>query len=186
MNPYFWFFAVWAFLITPVTVHAGVRFQGGFYWRIRILLAGIPIAEKRKGEKHQDAHRLLKAWRSPRRRLAAALIRDGSIRKVMRAFQCEQLQIRVRISFEDAAATAMMYAFCRTVLETLDRCERLPPRISAMMEVDFQSLGTVAVAQGIFSARLGTLAIAGIHLLISALRHRAALALEEQQYAASH
>ena len=30
-NPYFWFFAVFALLITPVTAHTGLRFERELY-----------------------------------------------------------------------------------------------------------------------------------------------------------
>ena len=191
MNPYFWFFAVWALMITPVTIHAGIRLDRGIHWRMRLLIAGIPITDRRKGESSSEeetlqAQQLLQGLISPKRQLIMALVHDGSLKRLLRVFRWNQLYVQGRLSFQDASQTALSYALIRTLLETLQRCGVLPGKITGRIEADFHSQGTQFWLQGIFSARLGKVAIAGIRLCISALRHRAELATEEKQYAASH
>ena len=191
LNPYFWFFAVWAFLITPVKIYAGVRLHREFYWEIRIVFAGMPIAEKKRkksGEQHktQEIQRLIQGWSSPGRRMASALFWDGTLKKFARCFRCEEVQVLAQVAFQDAAVSAMVYSLVRTVLETLRCCGIKNEKVTGRIAVDFQSQEPAVQVQGIFSARLGTIAIAGFQLLISALRYRAGLALEEKTYAASH
>ena len=191
MNPYFWFLAVWAFLITPVKAHVEIWFYQEFHWKIRIMFAGIPIAEKERrkpGKQHktQEIQRLLRGFLSPENRMAAALFRDGSLKKFVRCFRCENVQILARIAFQNAAASAITYSFIRTVLETLRSFGIKNKKLTGRTVVDFQAQRPAVMVRGIFSARLGTIAIAGFRLLISALRHHAELALEEKTYAASH
>ncbi|MBP3647693.1 MAG: hypothetical protein J6K55_14850 [Clostridia bacterium] len=189
MNPYFWFFAVYAFLITPVTVHAGVRIDHGIRWRIRLLVAGVPVMRKNKAEeseKKMEAKTLAQSLSSPKRGLITALIRDGTFKRLLMAFRLERLHVQARLSFSDASATAISYTLIRTVMEILHRCGALPPKITGYIGADFNAQGTEMELQGIFSARLGKVAFAGVRLGISALRHRAELATEEKQYAASH
>lgn len=191
MNPYFWFFSLYAFLITPVTVHAGIRIDHGVHWRLRLLIAGLPVMRKSKAgndfeEKTLEAKSLAQSLASPKRGMVMALIHDGSLKRLMRAFHCERMHIRAELSFADAAATAVSYAVIRTLVETLHRCGTLSNKITGYVGADFNARGTDVELQGIFSARLGRVAITGIRLGISALRHRAELATEEKQYAASH
>ena len=191
MNPYFWFFAVWAFLITPVSVHAGVRIDHSVHWRLRIVIAGIPVMRrnqsgKGRDEKTLEAQQVFQSLASPHKKLMMALIHDGTLQNVLHVFRWERLHVQARLSFADASATALGYAFVRTLLETLQRCGALPGQVTGYIGADFQALGTEIELQGIFSARLGKVAIVGIRLGISALRHRAELATEEKQYAASH
>ena len=190
MNPYFWLFAVWGLLITPVTVQTGVWFSHGFHWKLQIVVSGIPVMEKQRKkmdepQKAKEMNQLLLGWFSPRRRMASALFRDGTMKKFIQCFRCEGMQMMARISFQDAAATAIVYSLIRTVLEMLHHCGMMPDKLVGRVAVDFQAQGTALMVQGIFSARLGTIAIAGFRLLISALRHHAELALEDKTYAAS-
>lgn len=191
MNPYFWLFVVCGLLLTPVTIHTGVWFERGFHWKIRIVVSGIPVMEKQRKkmaepQKEEEANNLRLGWLSSGCRMANALFRDGTLKKFVQCFHCECVQMMARISFQDAAATAISYSFVRTVLDVLHHCGMTPDKLVGRAAVDFQSQKTAVMVRGIFSARLGTIAIAGFRLLISALRYRAELALEEKTYAASH
>lgn len=191
MNPYFWFLAVWGLMITPVEARIDVWFYGGLHWIIRIAVSGIPVLEKRrrkpgKQQKKTKMKRMLTGWLFSKRKVAFALVRDGTLKKMAGCMQCKSIGVMARISYQDAAASALVYSLIRTTVQTLHQCGIAAGKLWGHTTVDFESRGTAVLVRGIFSARLGTIAIAGFRLLISALRHHAELALEEKTYAASH
>ena len=47
MNLYFWLFALYALLITPVGAQVHVRIDHGVHYRIRLQAAGLPVLRKR-------------------------------------------------------------------------------------------------------------------------------------------
>lgn len=189
MNLYFWFFAVCAFAMTPVEIEALVRLDRTVRWKIRLRFAGLPVLRKRQKEKHEknlQTGRLIRALFSPGGRFLRSLIREEALQWFLRAFRWQSAQVYARLSFADAANTALAYSLIRTLLETLGRLGVVPGGITGRVEADFHALGTKVDLRGIFSARLGTLLVAGIRLGLAALRVRARLALEEETYAASH
>jgi len=53
LNPYFWFFAIYAVLITPFTIHGSVRLEKTLRWKIQLRLAGLPLLHTGKGGEAQ-------------------------------------------------------------------------------------------------------------------------------------
>ena len=183
LNAYFWIFALYAVLITPVALNVHIRFDGKIDWRMRLYIAGIPVVKREKKEKPGRTAGLL--TRQKRHRLAFALVRDGSAARMIRSMHLQQVQLYARLSFEDAAATAMTFAFLRTLMQSLTCCGVLKDELSGALQADFGGKGTGADVRCIFTGRLGKLCVAGIHLMVSAAKAKAGLTAEEEEYAAA-
>jgi len=188
LNPYFWLFALLALLMTPVRAQISLWINHGVYWQMQLLISGIPVVRRQKKARKnaQEAVSFLPGLFTSRRKLAWTLWREGSLAPLWAAFGLEALDVQVHLSFADAAQTALGYAFLCTVLETLARCRALPMPVRVRLQADFHAQGTQMTMEGIFSARLGRIVLAGARLGIAVLRTRARLATEEEQYAASH
>ena len=193
MNPYFWFFAIWAALITPVTVHAGIRVGRAVSWRLQLQFAGLPFVRKETQECQQeeqtaDLGRIVEALKDTDGSLAALVFRSGGVGRFFKSFRLDRMEIYLKLSFEDAAVTALLYALIRNVLQTLALCGAMPRRVEGRVEMDFHARGTELQLQGIISCRLGTLGLAAGRLLWAILRTRAKrlTAEEEGHAAASH
>lgn len=187
MNMYFWFFAVYALLITPVGAQIHIRVEHGFHYRIRLRMAGLPVVKKtEKTDKQEEVHlkpdAMVKGIHDWDAGLFASLIHQGHLGRLFRLFDWHDIQIRARISFEDAAQTAMTYALIRTALQTLARIRSLP--VKGGVEMDFQGRGSMLSFRGIAQTRLGSLMAAAIRLWLALLRHRR-MNMEGEQYAAA-
>lgn len=68
MNPYFWLFSLYAFLITPIRVHVSVRIGKGVWYRVRLQAAGLPFVRKTDAPEaeepvqQEDVARTLSGW----------------------------------------------------------------------------------------------------------------------------
>ncbi len=176
MNPYFWAFALYALWITPVTVRAGIRLERQIQWRIQVRLAGVVIINR--DQSTSDG--------SHRKRLNQKTFRDQNLKRVLGTFRLERLHVYARLSFADAAFTALSYGLIRTVLDALARCGALPALVHGRIEADFHAQTTVVAIQGITSAHLGTLAIACARFAWAHYRAKKRNVREEQYAAASH
>jgi len=183
LNPYFWFFAIYAVLITPFTIHGSVRLEKTLRWKIQLRLAGLPLLHTGKGGEAQKTADVLA---SADVRLLAALLKDGSIRRFVSVFKMERFDIYARLSLNDAALTATLYALLRTVLQTLAVCGALTRTVNGRVEVDFESRGSQMALDGIFACRLGSLGLAAIRLGMAMARQKRLSAEEEAYAAASH
>lgn len=189
MNLYFWAFSFYAFMITPVSVQAHILIEKGFHYRFRFRAAGLPVLRKIKQEQPEsqlrsvDILKNVKQWDAG---LAVSLIREGHLGRLWRLFQWRDCEIHARISFEDAALTAMAYAVIRTVAQTWGRIH--PPHVRGRVEMDFQGQGAMLSLRCIASVRLGSLLAAAVRLWLAAIRYRSGrLSAEEENYAsASH
>lgn len=188
MNLYFWLFALYALLITPVGAQVHVRFDHGVHYRIRLQAAGLPVLRKKDQEESREtqlqSQDVMKGMKNGDLGLMIALIRQGHVQRILRRLQWRDVEIRARISFADAAWTAVSYAFVRTCLQTLAPIRTLPLR--GRVEMDFRGEGTRVAFRCIVSARLGSLTAAVIRLWLAAAGYRAKrLAAEEEEYAAA-
>lgn len=185
MNPYFWLFAVYAVLITPVTFQGWVRLEKELDWQLQIRIAGMPLlrVEKTGAAKRRKAAELLAHADAG---LLRSLLREGDIRHFFRAFQLERLDLYLRLSLNDAALTAMLYAAVRTLLHTLAVCGALPRKVGGRVEADFELHHSQMNIGGIFACRLGKLGLAAIRLGMAVLRQKRLSAEEETYAAASH
>lgn len=189
MNLYFWLFVLYALLITPVGAHVSVRIDKGVHYRVRLQAAGLPVLRRRDQEDEKQAERIrsadvmrgMKNWDLA---LAAELLREGHISRALRALNWRGIEVDARISFDDAAATAMVYAALCTCLQTVSRCHPLPVR--GRVTADFHGEGTKIAARCIVDARLGSLSAAAIRLWLAANSSQAKrLMTEEEKYAAA-
>lgn len=188
MNLYFWFFVVCAFGMAPVETEAWILLNQEVHWRIKIRVAGVRVFHRRK-KQHREKRKTactLKGLFAPGGQFLRAFVREDALKGFLRAFRWKNARLFVRLSFDDAALTAMGYSLFRTLMQILANMRLLPGQLTGRVEADFQAQGSCAEFQGIFCARLGTLLLAGMHLGLAALRVRARLALEEEKYAASH
>ena len=185
MNPYLIAFSVYALLITPVTLHASVRLGTQVRYRLRVQAAGLPFMRRTYGEEREkeDVTRTLsEPWIWP-------VLRAVGVRgllRLARVLRLESVYFHVRVSFDDAAATAMCYAALETLLRALACLGALPRSVEGRVEMDFQARGTEVFTSGIISARLGSLGIAAIRLGAALVKSRARQnRTEEETYAAA-
>lgn len=191
MNGYFWLFALCAALSTPVTVHVRVRMDHGMHYRLRLQAAGLPLLRKREeddtaGEKTLHSRQMANSLFSLDGNLLFALFHGGHFKRVLKAFRLLDAQVYIRLSFADAAYTALGYAALRTVLQTVLACLPDPRAVRGHVDVSFDAKGSEAAVQCIFGTRLGTLAIAMVRMGAAMIRLRSAERTEERYAEASH
>lgn len=187
MNLYFWLFSLCAVLSAPVRIYVSIRIQHGVRYGVRLQMAGLPVMKKKAEEitEKMDSAQMGKGIFSLNRQLVAALLRGGYVKRAVSALQLERLSIHARLSFENAALTAVSYAAVRTVLHAALLCWHHPEVIQGRVEMDFQQKGSEAFVRCIFSARLGSILAAALRLFAAILRIRARLMTEEETYAAT-
>ena len=105
---------------------------------------------------------------------------------MLKAFRLLDAQVYIRLSFADAAYTALGYAALRTVLQTVLACLPDPRAVRGRVDVSFDAKGSEAAVQCIFGTRLGTLAIAMVRMGAAMIRLRSAERTEERYAEASH
>lgn len=193
LNPYFWFFALWSAMITPVTFHVEWYIGKKVRWKVQLRAAGVPLLQRQTrdhapGRKKAAHVRVAEALAAGEGRTAAALIRTGALGRFLKSFRLDRLTLHLSLSPADAAMTAVLYALIRNVLQTLALCGVMPKRTDGRVEMDFHSLGTQFHLQGIISCRLGTLGLAAGRLFWAARceREKWMTAEEEGHAAASH
>lgn len=184
MNLYFWLFVLYAVLITPVGAQVHVRIDRGVHYRIRLRAAGLPVLRRKEKAKEEPEVQLrsgnvVKGMKDWDYALFTALLRQGHLQRLLRLFEWRNVEIRARISFEDAALTAITYALIRTCLQTAARIRPLP--VKGRVEMDFMGEGTTVSFRCIADARLGSLSAAAIRLWLAAAGARAKRSVEEEE-----
>ena len=189
MNVYFWSFAAYAFLITPVGAQVHVRAEHGLHYRIRLRMGGLPVLVKKEKQNpqkeiHVQPEDVMKGARDMDGALIVALMKQGHLQRLFRLFDWKNVELHARISFAEAAQTALTYALIRTFLQTLARVH--PVALKGSVEADFRGEGSCLSLRCIAQARLGRLLAAAIRLWLAVLLHRTErMKMEEEQYAAA-
>ena len=192
MNPYFLFFSFCTLLGTPVSLHAGIRVGRRISYQIKVQAAGLPFM-RRTGDGDRSQERPVRqedvartvATTDPQRLLC--VLKTILSKRLLRLIQLESVYVHAKLSFTDAALTALLFSAARTVLETLACCSAYPSRLKGRMEADFHADGSELFIRGIFMARLGSLMYAAVVVAAAIIRASAAQArMEEETYAASH
>lgn len=191
MNPYFWLFSACALLMTPLSAQISVRVGHGVRYRVRLQAAGLPFLQKREEnhpeeEERVDVQEVAHGALSPELPVALSLWKSGAIRRALGTLRLESLYLHAHISFEDAAATALIYAAVRSAAQTITLCAATPNRVQGRVEADFRGEGTEVFARCMVSGRLGSLGAAALRLGWAAWRTRARLLEEDSYAAASH
>lgn len=186
MNLYFWLFSFCALFLTPVGVQGHIRIDHGIHYRIRIRAAGLPVLRKKKKEEPDvplHSGDVMKSMRGWDHGLFVSLLREGHFSRLLNLFEWQDAELRVRISFADAARTAIVYGVVRTVLQAA-ACIR-PLALRGRVEMDFQGAGTQISFRWIATARLGSLMAATLRLWVASAAYRANRSSEEENYAAA-
>ena len=188
MNLYFWLFSLYALWITPVHISTSLRLGKEIRHHTRIRIAGIAIRKKESQEaesrlRGNDVARGIFSMDLP---LVLRLLRRGHIGRAFGSLKMESVYLHVRISFADAAATAMCYAAVRILIQTALSCLPLAGRLSGRVDMDFEGAGSEVFMRCMFSTRLGILIAAVLRLMLAVIRERAArMKPEEEPYAAA-
>ena len=191
MNLYFWLFSLCAVLSVPIRIHVSARLGREVRYRMRMQAAGLPVVKKKTEEERTDEETVDSAKMAKRLfaldgPLVFSLLREGHLKRAMHALRVELFYVHARLSFENAALTAMSYAAVRTFLQTALLCLHHPPTIQGRVEMDFRQQGSEVFVRCILSARLGSLLAAALRLFAAILRIRARLLTkEEENYAAA-
>lgn len=155
MNGYFWLFALIALLMTPVTASVSLDWQGRLQVRLRLWMGGVPMPIPQKA--HQAAP---KQGKSGRMDWLSAFWHGR--KSILRAahLQVESVNVQVRLCLADAAATALGFAFLRTLLQSLSLGAL--PQLRGRVEPVFQDGQTSLHGDCMIFTRLGNLALAAI------------------------
>lgn len=189
MNWYFWFFSLYALLITPLQTSACIRFGRDVRYRVRFRVAGFPAGSKRwkaNEEEKVDSRRLAKGMIRLDKRLVWNLIRSGEVKRMLGAVRLEAVTVHARLSFQDAAATALCFAAVRTFLQTMALCAPERFVLKGRVDTDFRAQGTEVMVECMVWGRLGNLLAGGVRLLAACVRARANLLKQEENNAASY
>ena len=191
MNLYFWLFVLLAVLGTPLEIHLVLHIGKGFRYRIRLKLGGAAVVQKNQEDEAEKriSVRTVRGMFAMDRRILWALWRGGHVKKALTAIRFERCTLQARLSFQDAALTAMSCAALHTLVQTLSCC--MAPAsfpLSGRVEMNYRGEGTRIRIGCIFSARLGMLLAATLRLALAVVSVRAGImkAEEEQYAAASH
>lgn len=188
MNPYFWFFALYALMITPLGIQFHIRLDHGIHYRIRMRVSGFPVFRAKQTEeapeKPIDSQDLLKNLNSRTFGFWIKFIREGELRRLLRLFAWQDAELRIRLSFQDAAGTSLLFAAIRAFLQTAASIRPLP--IKGGVEMDFRGEGAQLSFRCIASARLGNITAAALRLWLAFARYQAAQTAKEENHAASH
>lgn len=189
MNFYFLFLGIYSLLILPLTIRLEVKLGKGFMVRMRISVTGIPAVGRRfrlgskgqlgeepeaKGTVEETESDILEALADITPDLRRAALSKSIRETAKRTVHCAALWARVRISFQDAAATALCYASLSIFFDVLRLCGVHSRRLDVKTEVDFGGHGTQAEAGGILLARLGSLALVASMLAVMSRKEKAA------------
>jgi len=192
MNVYFWLFGIAGVLSIPMTLQVTLRAGRKIHYHVRFRAAGLPLAQKE--EQGDEAEERVFSRQTARGLFALdgkmvwPLIRQGHVMRAVRVMRLEKLFIRIRLSFADAAITAMSFAAVRAFAQTLLLCTQRALPLEGRVETGDVNEGTEVLVRGIFSARLGSLLAAALRLALAAVRVRAGIShgkTEEEQYAAA-
>lgn len=191
MNLYFWAFSLYALMITPVRVLTCIRIGRDVRYRVRVGLAGAALFRKRwkaNQEKKVDSGKFAKGIVRLDRKLLWHLMKTGEVRRMFGSLKLAELTVHAKLSLQDAAATALLFAGIRTFLQTAALCSPVRFALKGHMEADFRAEGSEVMLECMISARLGSLLAAGARLGLAAWNARADLSLaeEENNAAASH
>lgn len=193
MNVYFWLFGIAGVLSIPITLQVTLRVGRGVHYHICFRAAGLPLAKREEqGEEAEEkmfSRQMARGLFSLDGRMVWPLIRQGHVMRAVRVMRLEKLFVRIRLSFSDAAATAMSFAAVRAFAQTLLLCTQTSLPLDGRVEMNHAAEGSEVLMMGIFSARLGSLLAAALRLALAAVRVRAGIShskAEEEQYAASH
>ncbi|MEG0995788.1 MAG: hypothetical protein RSH26_02400 [Clostridia bacterium] len=186
MNPYFFFFAAYAVLITPITLRWGLRLGKDAGYSLRIQAAGMPFVRERKeddrvGELPIREQEVARTLASTNLALLRAALHGKVLRRFLRAIHLESLHIRARLSFADASRTALCFAAARTLLQTLHACGVPMSKLSGHVTANFDFQGSEVLIRGIVAARLGSLGFAAILFGTAFLRAQGRQARPEQK-----
>ena len=187
MNWYFWGFALYALWITPVTANVSLRLGDGVRYRVKLQAAGLPLMkhtqdEEAEDEKKLDGSKAMKGMFSLDAPVLLALLREGHLSRALRAWHIERLYLHGKISQQDAAHTALLFALMRTVLRSLLVCGSIQRKLHGRVQADFQAEGSQLFIRCILAARLGNLVMSAIRF---AMAIRQIQSRKEESYAAA-
>ncbi len=198
MNYYLLFFGLYALGIVPVTLRVELRLGKGFFYRLRLGIAGAGLGKRggkglakgmedlaeAPGEERDMTEELLGINRATLKtllskslwRIASGMVVQGKI------------WVYLRSAFPDAAATALFYSAACALQEALRQRGQGPIRWQSQTEISFQGEGTRLHLRGIFVVRLGSLALLAAQALAiyRGAGAEKARRLKEEPYAASH
>ena len=190
MNVYFWMFGIAGLLAVPMTLQVTLRAGNGLHYHVRLRAAGLPLAQKdEQGEEAEEkvfSRQTARGLFSLDGKMVWPLIHQGHLVRAVKVMRLEKLHVRIRLSFQDAAATAVSFAAVRTLVQTLLSCAQTTLPLEGRVEMNYAAQGSEVLVRGIFSARLGSLLAAALRLMRAALRVRTRiLKTEEEPYAAA-
>lgn len=175
MNFYMLFLGLYTLCILPITLRLELRFNQGFLGRVHIGISGMPAMTLRfrlgKGNLQEEDDKepdIFPALFRARPGLIRAALSKPFRQMLRRSIRWEGLRAHVRVSLEDAATTALVYAGLTVFLNTVKACG--VQRLDMQTSVGFSGGDARAEMEGILFVRLGSLAL--IASMLAALRRR--------------
>jgi hypothetical protein len=175
MNFYLLFFTLYGLMILPVNLHSRLRLgQNTGYW-VRLEAVGLPLSgtkEKKNLAEEEADEAKGHALSDLNFQLIRTLTEKKTFRRLMELGQLNRLNLFARLSFQDAAQTALLFGLSRVVLDTLHKTKALPACFRYRIQGDFSHAGSILLLDGILSARTGKLLATFILLGISYRRRK--------------
>ena len=196
MNLYLLSLAVYALLITPITLELRVGCGDGLRYRLLVRVGGAPVfAQSLLIRERQDQlvlreKHILSKREKPKRLYRVKndlhswlpiLARESVRRAIRRAVHLDALSFALHVDTDSAADTALWYAACNLVWQTALRVNpRL--RVNGRVSAGFSEQRTQAAVMGIVRIHLGKILLVGLMALRAVQSSRKG----KQAYAASH
>ncbi len=178
-----WLFAALAILITPLEAHLTLTHELHTAGQLLLRIWGIPLRQRFHVQRTGRGHQLILDGRHPQSfeprgdqlrsamsLLGAFLRSDHARRFLFRQVELRRLALSLHLCLDNAARTAMLTGFVRTVYTSL------PPRwrekVRIQVAPDFLRDHSALRGQCILFTRLGTLVITAAMLLIAWMLER--------------
>ena len=174
MNFYLLFFSLYGLMILPVNLHFRLRLgQNTGYW-VRLEAVGLPLSGTKEKKKLEEESEETKghALSDLNFQLIRTLTEKKTFQRLLELGQLNRLNLFARLSFQDAAQTALLFGLSRVVLDTLQKTKALPACFRYRIQGDFSHTGSILLLDGILSARTGKLLATFILLGISYRRRK--------------
>lgn len=162
INPYLLAFSLYSLMILPLRLHFRLTLAKESSYFLRVEAVGLPLpglrrAGRKNASEQKNSHEKAHALSEINLKWLGCLTEKAVFRKICRMGRLSLLRLDLHLCFTDAAATALIYSFCRTLLMILEKTGALPEAFTAGLHADFHSGETSLSLEGIITVRLGKL-----------------------------
>lgn len=179
-------FSVYGVLILPLRLHFRLTLAKKSSYFVRVEAVGLPVpglrrAGRKKTPQEEASPKKAHALSEINVRWLQCLMEKPIFSKVCRLGKLSFLHLDLYIAFGNAAATALLYSFSRTLLTVLGKTGALPEASTTEIRADFQSAEPSLSLEGIITVRLGKLMGTFLSLVRAYLRRAGRMAARAEK-----